>query len=97
HRDPLTRTSNLSRLRNKRLHLDLSNSYFSVASNNWFLPGITTIDNAVDRGGCQLGLLLLHYGAMNRCTDVEIRNALRLLAPKPTEDMSRLHQAYDRG
>jgi hypothetical protein len=34
---------------------------------------------------------------MNRCTDVEIRNALRLLAPKPTEDMSRLHQAYDRG
>uniref|UniRef100_J3LD67 Uncharacterized protein n=1 Tax=Oryza brachyantha TaxID=4533 RepID=J3LD67_ORYBR len=34
--------------------------------------------------------------AMN-CTDVEIRNTLRLLVPKATEDMSRLHQAYDRG
>ncbi|KAG8070787.1 hypothetical protein GUJ93_ZPchr0006g44402 [Zizania palustris] len=36
--------------------------------------------------------------AMN-CTD-EIRDtgsSLRLLAPKATEDMSRLHQGYDRG
>jgi len=60
----LAGTGDISRLcSNKcRLQLDVGNSYRRrvASSNKMFFRGVGAVYDAVERGGCQLGLLLLH-------------------------------------
>jgi hypothetical protein len=62
-RHPLAGSGNISGLLHVHcLQLDLGNSYYRVAaSNNRLHDGVAAVHDAVDRGGSQLGLILLRY------------------------------------